>query len=270
MEQFFKSYMYYTTDPQNIPNALRRGFNVIAIVNPEEMKFYPGCIAMSNLLPSPSNVINLINTDRTQPDYQEIVKKYLYDYQLYLSLADREDSIVALLASLYKTSHSILLFVEYESDQQFMILYNILEFFKNCFGIIGADYKNLYNNDPKLNPGFVPDPKFIFNVIDLLFVNGYINKYEYAKFIPNGAVPSPRASSILLSDYNYAFPNLKASMIAVYNIVTALKQEALTGKKVLAIVNTEQLDSAIMSEIEYIVNNTTAKFKPNPIQPLLK
>ena len=268
---FFKSYLYFTVNPEHIPDALRRGFTVLTIVNPEETKFYPGCVPMSNLLPSVTSVIDLINTDRTQPDYNDVVKKYVIDYQQYLSLGDRESSIVTILAAMYKTTHPVLLFSEYESNQQFLILDNVLTFFKNAFGIIAGDYNNICYNDPALQPGFLPDPKFIYNIIDLLFVNHYISKLEYARLMPDGAIPSPRASSILLSNYNYAFPNLKASMMAVYNILMALKQEASTGLKSIAVINTDQLDKAVMDEIDYIVNNSTnTKFKANPNPQLLK
>jgi len=248
-----------------IPDALMRGFNVACIVNPEEMQYFPGCVAMSNLLPHPYSVIDLLNAERKDPNYPAILQKYMLDYQKCLLSKDKEEPVCAIIASIYKTSKPLLLFVERESNSQFHIIESVAYFLRNFFGIIIGPYENIMRQDPNFNPGFIADPRYMFAVADLLFCNGYISKKEYAYYVPEGCIPSERACSILLSDYNYVFPNLQASITAVINIIRMLKEESVTGKTNVAFQITEKLNEEYQKEINNIVANSNYRFGRKPV-----
>lgn len=289
-QPFFKSMMYSTNDPGAIPPALARGFNVVVILDREEMQFYPGCVCMSTLLPPPILVIELNNSDLSDPNYPNIFKGYMMKYQGYLQSTTVEGSITNLLAAMYCTTHPTLIYTEMETDHQFRILENIHTLFARYFGItIGMFDAFITNNpDPNKAASFVPHPNFIFTILDLLYLNGYIDANEYAikyPVDPQGRlmfIPSSRACSRLLSKFNCVFgDNLKSTMVAACNILQDMRQQAITGKICPVVRVTEQLDNARMQEINAIVQQVNNRFgrknqlsagnnmNPNPTQVIL-
>ena len=265
-EQFLKSYMYISTNVQAIPDALMRGFSVVVLADVEDSGYYPGCVVMSNLLPPPPLVYEILNTDRSDPNYNQIINHYYQSYYMFLGDPGREESIVNILASLYKTTHPLLIFTEDSIQQQFGPLNVLVQFFHDCFGIVVSDYANI--NTMQQQPYFIPDPKFVYNILEELFINSYISKVEYAMKLPEGAVPSPRSVSILLSDYNTVFPNLKSALIAAVNIINMIRQEQVSGKQSPVVQFTKSIDQARQQEIENIVQNSNTTFG-NPNKQLL-
>ena len=258
---FFKSSMYWTTNSDFIPQALMNGFNVVVLVDVDLMGAFPGCVGMSNLLPHPPLVMQILSTDKATPGYETIMEQYMIGYQHFLSESQREESIVNLLASMYKTTHPVLLYAEPETERQFFILKNMCLFFQNMFGINIGWYDDMYNTANALSqPSFIPSPQFIYRIIDLLFVNAYITKKEDAMMLPQGMVPSVRVASILLSDFNCVFPTMQAAFIATCNIVEALRIEATTGMVVPAVKITKELDQARQDEITKILENPNTRF----------
>ena len=257
---FLKSLAYRSTDSGAIPDALMRGFNVVVIVDVSEVQSYPACIAMSNLLPHPSLVYMILDTDLNDPNFQQVQQQYLAGYYSYLASPERESSIVNLLASMYKTTHPILLFAELDVERQFHSLQLVSQFLLQQFGIVVGDYSNLYTRDPQTQPGFLGEPQFVFNIIELLFTNAYISKEEYANMLPPGSIPGPRACSILLSDFNYAFPTMEAAVMAACNILDALRYQQQTGKFCPAIQLTQKLDEARQKQINDLVMNSQTRF----------
>lgn len=260
MRPFLKSYAYRSTDSGAIPDALMRGFNVVVVVDVSEVPAYPGCVAMSNLLPHPSLVYAILNTDTNDPEYQLKLQQYLSGYYAFLASPEREQSVVNLLASMYKTTHPILLFTELDVERQFQPLRIISEFLARQFGIVVADYQALFTGDPSMQPRFIPEPQFVYNVIELLLTNGYISKEEYAVMLPPGAIPGPRAISILLSDYNHAFPTMQEALIAACNVIDTLRYQKETGKLCPAIQLTQKLDEARQKQISNLVMDSKTRF----------
>lgn len=260
MPPFLKSYAYRSTDNGAIPDALMRGFNVVVIVDVTEVPSYPGCVAMSNLLPHPSLVYLILETDRTDANYQQVVKQYMAGYYAFLASPEREQSIVNLLASMYKTTHPILLYTEIDVERQFHPLEMVSSFLMNQFGIKVGDYTNLYSNDPATSPGFLPDPKYIYQIVELLFTNAYISKEEYACLLPPVTIPGPRAVSILLSDFNHAFPTMESAVIAACNVVDTLRYQKQSGKICPVIELALKLDDERQKQVNELVMNSQTRF----------
>jgi hypothetical protein len=227
---FLKSYAYFSTDSGAIPDAMMRGFNVVVITDVNDAQAYPGCVVMSGLLPHPTLVYLILNTDLKEPNYPVIQNQYLSGYFDYLSSPEKDDVIVNLLASLYKTNKPILLFAEMDVEQQFYPLEVLTKLLANKYGIIVANYANMFVNDPNMQPGFIPEPQFIYNIAESLFINAYISKEEYSTILPDGAIPSSRSISILLSDYNCVFPTMQAAITAACNIISTYKFQSQTGR----------------------------------------
>lgn len=265
---FLKSFAYRSTDAGAIPDALTRGFNVVVLVDVEETGNYPGCVAMSNLLPPPFLVYQILDTSQQEPDYQVKVQQYFSGYYAFLANPDREKSMVNLLASMYKTTHPILLYAELEVERQFHPLAILSQFMEQQFGILIANYENMFIQDQRVQPCFKADPKFIYTIIDLLFTNAYIGKEEYARMLPKGSIPSPRAIGIILSDFNYAFPTMEASIVAACNILDTYRYQAETGKFCPAIRVTQKLDEARQAQINNIVMNSKTRFGNKTIEEL--
>lgn len=260
MRPFLKSYAYCSTDSGAIPDALMRGFNVVVIVDVTEVPSYPGCVAMSNLLPHPSLIYAILDTDTNDPNYQLKLQQYLSGYYAFLASPEREQSVVNLLASMYKTTHPILLFTELDVERQFQPLRMVSEFLARQFGIKVADYSAIFTDDPRVQPGFANAPEFVYNVVELLFTNGYIDKEEYALMLPPGAVPGPVAVKILLTDYNHAFPTMQEAVVAACNILDMYRYQKQTGKLCPAIQLTQMLDEARQKQINDLVMNSQTRF----------
>lgn len=255
---FFKSAIYYSSDPGTIPDALMRGFNVIVLVDVEETKFYPGCFPMSSLLPPPSLVTMILNSDQSKEDYKTIEQNYYNSYTQYMASPIVENHIVNFLAGIYKTNKNILVYCEYDVEKQFGPLRVLHNFFLVNFGINLLPYEYIFQ--PQQPMIFNPQPEFIYRVIELLFTNNYVTKEEYACVLPNGAIPSERAISILLSDYNYAFPTMEAAVTAACNIIDVYRQQVLTGRIIPVIEMSKNLDACRMQQVQQIVSNSNIKF----------
>lgn len=268
MQPFLKSYSYCSTDSGAIPDALMRGFNVVVIVDVSDVQSYPGCVAMSNLLPHPSLVYMILNTDQNDPNYQAIQQQYMAGYYTFLASPEREQSVVNLLASMYKTTHPILLFTEVDIERQFKPLRMVTEFLARQFGIIVTDYSSLFVNDPSVQPRFIPEPQFIYNIVELLFINAYIGKEEYAYMLPPGVLPGPRAMSILLADYNCVFPTMQEALVAACNIIDMLRYQKQSGKLCPVVQLYQQLDEARQKQVNDLVMNSQTRFGNKTIAEL--
>ena len=268
MQPFLKSYAYCSTDSGAIPDALMRGFNVVVIVDVSDVQSYPGCVAMSNLLPHPSLVYMILNTDQNDPNYQAIQQQYMAGYYTFLASPEREQSVVNLLASMYKTTHPILLFTEVDIERQFKPLQMITEFLARQFGIIVTDYSSLFVSDPSVQPRFIPEPRFIYNIIELLFSNAYIGKEEYACMLPPGVFPGPRAMSILLADYNCVFPTMQEALVAACNIIDMLRYQRQSGKLCPVVQLSQKLDEARQKQVNDLVMNSQTRFGNKTIAEL--
>lgn len=264
---FFRSSIYYSSDPGTIPDALMRGFNVVVLVDVEETRYYPGCFPMSSLLPPPSLVTMLLNSDQSQSDYKTIERDYYAYYTQYMASPAVENHIVNFLAGIYKTNKNILVFSEYDVEKQFGPLKTLYNFFLMNFGINLLPYDYVFQAQQP--PIFNPQPEFIYRVIELLFTNNYVTKEEYACVLPNGAIPSERAISILLSDYNYAFPTMQEAITAACNIIDVYRQQAATGRIIPVVEMSKNLDACRMRQIQQIVNDSNIKFgKPKEVEAL--
>ena len=268
MRPFLKSYAYCSTDSGAIPDALMRGFNVVVIVDVTDERAYPSCIPMSSLLPHPSLVYLILNTDQNDPNYMAIQQQYMAGYYAFLASPEREQSIVNLLASMYKTTHPILLFTELDIERQFKPLQLLTEFLARQFGVIVADYSSLFINDPNTQPRFVYESQFVYNIIELLFINAYIGKEEYAYMLPPGVLPGPRAISILLADYNCVFPTMHEALVAACNILDMLRYQKQTGKICPVIQLSQQLDEARQKQVNDLVMNSQTRFGNKTIAEL--
>ena len=267
-QQFLKSYIYYSNDLGTIPDALMRSMNVVCLVDPSEMSRFPGCYSLSMLLPNTQSILDLLNIDNDDPHKPAYLNKFLADYQIWLSMSDKEDSMVVLLASVYKTTHPVLLYCDYDVDSQFHILESLGAFLKNIFGIVIGRYEDIYTNDPSKSPAFIPAPQYQYAILDLLFINGYISKEEYAVKLPPGSIPSPRAIPLILSDFNYTFVNLNESLRAVCNIIETIKHEALSGKQCPVVQISKALENERQQKIAKIVNDSKSRFGNKTIAEL--
>ena len=252
---YLKSYMYCTNDPGMIPNALAKGMNVVAIVDVEDTPNFPGCIMMSGLLPPPKLVYTLMDRDPNDPNAPMLINNYKNSYFNYLGSHQAEEEIVSLLASMKKTSHDLLIYVEIESNAQFYILEVLTNFLRNAFGIIPAIY-----GDYSTKPGFVATPQNVFAITELLFVNNYINTDEYALSIPPDAIPSPRACSIILSNFDQVFANMKESVIACCNILNAIRQSVVTGKVFPAVQLRKEVNESRQKAIDDAVMQAKTRY----------
>lgn len=257
---FFKSCLYFSADPGTIPDALRRGFNVVVIVDVEETSLYPACFSMSSLLP-PYELVNMIlNTDRKDPNYNQIVQTYLQSYTNFLADPRNEGHIVNLIASMYKTTKNALIFAEYDVEKQFYPLYILRGFFATQFGINILPYESLFLPDGNQQPVFNPQPEFVYRVIDLLFTNSFITKEEYSVMIPPGIIPSPRSIQILLSDCNYAFPTMEAAITAACNLIDSYRMSFNTGMKYPVVQLAKALDETRNQQIQQLINDSNTRF----------
>jgi hypothetical protein len=257
---FLKSYAYWTTDANAIPDAMMRGFNVVVIADVCDAQLYSGCVVMSRLLPHMELSYMILNTELNDPNYPSIQNQYLAMYYEYLRSPDREDTLVNILASMYKTNKPILFFTESDVEQQFYPLEVLVKLMANEFGIILANYSNLFVDDPNLQPGFVPEPRFIWRIAEMLFTNAYISKEEYATILPDNSIPSSRSVSILLSDYNCVFPTMQAAITAACNIINTYKFQAQTGRICPVINMSAKLDEARQKQVKAIVEDSNARF----------
>lgn len=257
-QPFFKSALYFSADAGSIPDALMRGMNVIVLIDVEEAGNYSACFPMSSLLPPPSLVGVILNTDRTAPDYAQTEQFYLQSYYSYMASPIVEDQIVNLLASMYKTNKSALIYTEYDVEMQFRPLQVLTSFFAIQFGINILPYETLfYQQQP---PIFNPRPDFIYRIIELLLANNYVTKEEYACILPQDAVPSPRAVAIILSDFNYVFPTMEASLTAACNIIDTYRKQRQTGKVMPVVEMSKALDDVRNQQIQQLINNSNTRF----------
>jgi hypothetical protein len=265
---FLKSYAYWSTDAGAIPDAMMRGFNVVVIADVSDMQSYPGCIVMSGLLAHPSLMYMILNTELKDPNFAAVQNQYLSAYYDYLRSPEKEDSIVNILASLYKTNKPILLFVEPDIEQQFYPLEVLVKLMSNEYGVIVANYTNLFVDDPNLQPGFVPDPRFVWRIAELLFTNAYISKEEYSTILPENAIPSSRSVSILLSDYNCVFPTMQAAITAACNIISTYKFQSQTGRICPVINMSAKLDEARQQQVKALVEDSNTRFGKKSVSEL--
>lgn len=255
---FIKSALYCSFDPGTIPDALMRGFAVVVLVDVEEAGQYPACFPMSSLLPPPGLAGVILNTDRSAPDYLQVEQYYLNSYYNYMASPNVEDNIVNLLASMYKTNKSVLIYTERDVEIQFRPLQVLTTFFANQFGINILAYEYLFSAQQP--PIFNPKPEYIFSIVELLFANNFINKYEYACLLPVGAIPSPRSISILLSDYNHIFPNMEAAVTAACNIIDVYRRQQETGKTIPVVEMAKALDDVRNQQIQQLISNSNTRF----------
>lgn len=259
-QPFFKSALYCSDDAGAIPDALMRGFTVVVIVDVEEVRQYPACYPMSSLLPPPALVTMIVNTDRAAPDYLQVEQYYLNAYYNYMASPNSEDNIVNLLASMYKTNRSILLYAEHDVEMQFKPLTVLVNFFATQFGINILPYECLfYQQHP---PIFNPTPEYIYKIAELLLANNFVTKEEYACILPPGSVPSPRAISILLSDYNYVFPTMEVALTAACNIIDTYRRQKETGKVMPVVEMTKVLDDVRNQQVQQLISNSNTHFGP--------
>lgn len=264
---FFKSCLYYSADAGAIRDALMRGFNVVVIVDAEEINLYPACYSMSSLLPPYELVSMILNTDRQDPNYNQILQTYIQSYGAFLANPRNEGHIVNLIASMYKTTRNTLLFAEYDVERQFYPLYILRSFFITQFGINILPYESLFNSNTQL-PVLNPSPEYIYRIIDLLFTNAFITKEEYAVMLPPGIVPSPRSIQILLSDCNYAFPTMEAAITAACNLIDSYRMQAQTGITFPVVQLTKALDETRAQQIQKLINDSNTKFGKQSLSQL--
>jgi hypothetical protein len=265
---FLKSYAYRSTDTAAIPDALMRGFNVVVITDVPDAPAYPGCVVMSQLLPTASLCYTILNTDLKDPDYQMKQTQYLAQYYDVLNSPEKEPVIANIIASLYKTNKPILFYTEPDIEQQFYPIEVVTKVLQNRFGIIVANYANMFIEDPKLQPGFMPEPQYVYNIAEILFLNAYITKEEYSVILPADAIPSSRTISILLSDYNCALPTMQAAITAACNIISTYRFQQQTGTICPVINMTAQLDDARAKQVKMIVQNSNTVFGKKSINEL--
>lgn len=239
--------LWSTDDPGAIPDAMARGFQVIAIVDTGEAQRFPNCSIMSNLLPPPESLTAYIDGN---------VQLGKQIYTQYLLSKGREDSIAVILAALHKKKDmNFLLYVEYEPNMEFHILETIIEFFYNIFGIVIGIY-----GSSKCLPNVIPTPQNQFAIVDILFCNGYINKQEYALIMPKGTIPSDRAASILLRDLNYGFNSMEECLKACVMYLDSIRTEALTGAINPVMVMNEKLEAKQEQAINNRVMESQTRF----------
>lgn len=256
-QPFFKSALYFSLDAGAPPDALMRGMNVIVLLDVDEARYFPACFPMSGLLPPPSLVNVIVNTDRTAPDYPQTEQFYLQSYYNYMTSPNVEDHIVNLLASMFKTNKSALLYTDYDIELQFRPMQVLTTFFATQFGINILPYETLfYEQQPAI---FNPLPDNIYRIVELLLANNYITKEEYACLLPPNAVPSPRSVSIILSDFNYVFPTMEAALTAACNILDTYRQ-AQSGKVMPVIEMSKALDDIRNQQIQQLVSNSNTRF----------
>lgn len=257
---FLQSALYCSDDQGAIRDALMRGFNVVVIVDVEEARLYPACYPISSLLPPPALVGIILNTDRTAPDYLQVEQYYLSSYYNYMASPNVEDHIVNLIASMYKTNKPVLIYAEHEVEMQFKPLQVLCTFFATQFGINILAYECLfYQQQP---PIFNPQPEYIYRIVDLLLAHNFVTKEEYSCIIPPGSVPSPRAISILLSDYNYIFPTMEAALTAACNIIDTYRKQQETGKVMPVVEMTKVLDDVRNQQVQQLISNSNTHFGP--------
>lgn len=259
MQPFLKSNCYVTDDFGLLNDAKQRGFNIVCLVEPEETSLYPDCSIASLLLPHPVIILEFLNSDPKQVDYNTIIQKYLYDYQNYLASAELEGSIVNILASLYKLQRNLLLFCPTDQNREFKILDSIAYFLSNAFGIIPGNYQYLFNPDPRLAPRFIDSPAFRYVFLDLLFINGFIDMREYSVKLPPNSIPSPRATAKIFQIINKPLPDLKSGITIAISVIESIKQEYQTGK-ISPFIETRQ---NISNEMENKINQMLTDQKPN-------
>lgn len=266
-QQFLQSNCYVTDDFGFLNDARQRGLNILCLVEPEESNQYPGCSIASLLLPHPVIVVEFLNSDPNQMNYNMIINKYLHDYQNYLASSELEGAVVNILASLYKTPKHLLIFCPTDQNKTFKILDSIAYFFSNTFGIIPGDYRYIYSNDPNVSPKFIDTPAFRYILLDLLFVNGFIDIREYANKIPLNSIPSPRAAAKLLQLVNQPIGDLKSAIITAINIIESIKMETQTGKISPFIETRQNVSSEMENQINNMVYNSNQQFQQQPINP---
>lgn len=255
---FFNSALYRSDDPGAISDALMRGFSVVVIVDVEEAGLYPACYPMSSLLPPPALVGIILSTDKSAPDYLQVEQYYMNAYYNYMASPNLETHIVNLIASMYKTNRSVLIYAEHDVEAQFKPLQVLTNFFISQFGINILPYECLfYAQQP---PIFNPAPEYIYRVAELLLANHFISKAEYSCIIPVGSVPSPRTVSILLSDYNYIFPTMEAAITAACNIIDTYRKQQETGKISPVIEMTKNLDDIRNQQVQQLISNSNIHF----------
>lgn len=238
--------LWSTDDQGAIPDAMARGFQIIAIVDTGESQRFPNCSIMSNLLPPPESLAAYIDGN---------VQLGKQIYTQYLLSKGREDSIAVILAALHKKNMNFLIYVEYEPNMEFHILETIIEFFYNVFGIVIGIY-----GSNKCLPNVIPSPQTNFSIIDLLFCNGYINKQEYAMIMPKGTIPSDRAASILLRDLNYGFSSMKECLKACVMYLDSIRNEVITGAVNPVMVMNDKLEQKQEQAIDNRVMNSQTRF----------
>ena len=223
-------------DPGAIVSALACNMQVIVLADVNQENEFPGCILLSNLLP-PADVISEF-LDQNIP---VAVQKY----KAYLASANREETVVVILAALNRGKH-LLMYCDLEPNREFHILEIIQQFFAEAFGICLGVYGN-----PAIPPTSVDTPDFRFSIADLLFSNNFIDIRTYVRSIPLDAVPSLKSCSLILQSLNFGFDNTRDAMNAVLSIINDLRNEMVTGR---------------VSPIVFV----TPKYKYDPLDDLYK
>ena len=213
---YLKGRLYASNDAGSIAHAMQSGFNVVVLVDVGQTAAYPGCIAMSSLLPPPDAISEILNGN---------LALGIQKYKMYLASSAREEIMVCLIAALVQQPRGILLYAEYDPDLEFNILETVSSFITEAFGIIVGRYQ-----DPRFPAGSIGTPNYIFTMADLLFVNGYISMKNYAMMLPHGSVPSDRACQMILRHMNYGFNTMDECIRACMAMIDNIRKEVSTGK----------------------------------------
>ena len=233
--RFLNGRLYATNDPGMLQHAITCGMQIIALVDVNQKDQYPGCICLTNLLPPPDVITDILDGN---------VLGGVQKYKSYLVDPKREQTVVCILAALYRKPQNFLLYVEYDPDKEFHIIETITGFFAEAFGIIIGWY-----GDVRFPAASIANPAYDFIIADLLFVNGYIDMKEYALMTPPDAVPSPRACSIILRLINYGVNTMEDAVRIAMAILNDVRLEVQTGKINPILFVHPQLPSSSLEEL---------------------
>lgn len=210
---FIKGRLYATNDQGAIPDAMTRGIQVVALVDVAQTQIYKqrGCLVISSLLPPPEAITDIINGN---------LPLGIQKYKAYLADPAQEAMIVCLLAAIVQKPRPLLLYCEYDPDVEFHILETLYSFFLESFGVVIGWY-----GDPRRPATSIKDNRFSYSLADLLFVNNYISRVDYAKELPADAIPSARACQALLRTVNYGFQTMEDCVRVCMSMVEDLRTQ---------------------------------------------
>ena len=227
---FIKGRLYATNDQGAIPDAMTKGYQVIALVDTQQSYIYSqrGCIVFSSLLPPPEVITHILNGN---------IPLGIQQYKVYLASSSVESVMASIVAALIQKPAGFVIYTEYDPDVEFHILETIMSYFAEVYGIIIGWY-----GDPNRPATSMRSSVFDFRISDLLFTNGrydqntgvfytLIDRNTYAMMTPPDAVPSPKACQILLSSVNYGFQTMEDCVKVCMAMLEDIRTEAKTGMR---------------------------------------